>query len=171
VNNRKVSEFEHFTSEGLRANFGNHYILDPPYRIGINGLSKVKISISPKWSSDDIRLDNNVLERTFIIFPFKIGGQERKEFSFFIPSSSVKANDQVEKVKAEVRWEGEGSSLMLSFKGSGDIERIPALSGKSPLKVEFPIPFQGGQKESLWKVSVINLVGKRTEGHLIIQHP
>jgi len=171
VNNRKVSEFEHFTSEALRANFGNHYILDPPYRIGIGGLSKVKISISPKWSSDDIRLENNVLERTFIIFPFKIGGQERKEFSFSIPSRSVKASDQVEKVKAEVRWEGEGSSLMLSFKGSEDIERIPALSGKSPLKVEFPIPFQGGQKESLWSVSVINLVGKRTEGHLIIQHP
>ena len=171
VNNRKVSEFEHFTSEALRANFGNHYILDPPYRIEINGLSKVKISVSPKWSSDDIRLDNNVLERTFIIFPFRIMGRERKEFSFSIPSSSVKASDQVKKVKAEARWEGGDSSLMLSFQGSGDIETVPALSGKSPLKVEFPMSFQGGQKERLWRVSVINLVGKRAEGHLIIQHP
>jgi hypothetical protein len=171
VNNRKVSEFEHFTSAVLRANFGNHYILEPPYRIGISGLSKVKISISPKWSSDDIRLDNNVLERTFIVFPFEIGGRERKEFSFLIPFVSVKANDQVKKIKAEVRWEGKRSSLMLSFKGSGDIERTPAFSGKSPLKVEFPIPFRRGQKEGAWRVSVINLVGKRTEGHLIIQHP
>jgi hypothetical protein len=171
VNSRKVVEFEHFTSEALRANFANHYTIDPPYRIGIGGLSKVKISIAPEWSSDDIRLDNNVLERTFIIFPFKIGNQERKEFSFFIPSSFVKASDQIGKVKAEVRWEGEGSSLMLSFKGSGDIERVPALSGKSPLKVEFPIPYQGGQKERHWRVSVINLMGKKTEGHLIIQHP
>jgi hypothetical protein len=171
VNNQKISEFDHFIPEVLKANFGNRYIIDPPYQVGIAGISKVKVSISPKLSSDDIRLENNVLERTFIIFPFKIGPQGREEFSFSFSAPRPQEEGQTEKVKTGARWEGSSSSLMLSFKKSGNINGMPTLSGKSPLKVEFPIPFEEVQKESVWSIFVTNLVDKKVEGHLIIQHP
>jgi hypothetical protein len=131
----------------------------------------VKVSISPKLPSDDIRLENNVLERTFIIFPFRIGPQGREEFSFSFSGPRPQGDGQTEKVKAEARWEGGSSSLMLSFKKSGTIKGIPTLSGKSPLKVEFPITFEEVQKESVWNVLITNLIDKKVEGHLIIQHP
>jgi len=171
VNGLKISEFDHFTSEVLKANFGNCYTIDPPYRVGISGTSKVKVSISPKLPSDDIRLENNILKRTFIIFPLRMTPQAKQEFSFSVSSYRLKDDGQSEKVKAEVRWEGGGSSLMLSFRGPEHIKSVPTFSGKSPLKVEFPIHFEEAQKERLWRVSVTNLVEKKVEGHLIIQHP
>jgi hypothetical protein len=171
VNERKISEFDHFISEVLRANFGNRYIIDPPYGIGIAGISRVKVSISPKLSSDDVRLGNNVMERTFIIFPFRIGAQGREEFSFSFSSSRPQGDSETEKIKAEARWEGGASSLMLSFKKPGTGKGIPTLSGKSPLKVEYPIPFEEFQKGGVWSIFVTNLVDKKVEGHLIIQHP
>jgi archaellum component FlaG (FlaF/FlaG flagellin family) len=171
VNDRKISEFDHFISVALKANFGNRYLIDPPYGVGIAGISKVKVSISPKLPSDDIRLENNVLERTFIIFPFKVGPQGREEFSFSFSAPRPQGDGQTEKVKTEARWEGGSSSLMLSFKKSGTIKGIPTLSGKSPLKVEFPISFEEVQKESVWNVLITNLIDKKVEGHLIIQHP
>jgi archaellum component FlaG (FlaF/FlaG flagellin family) len=171
VNGRKISEFDHFIPETLKANFGNHYLVDPPYRVGIAGISKVKVSISPKLASDDIRLENNVLERTFIIFPFRIGPHGREEFSFSFSAPRPQGEGQTEKVKTEARWEGGTSSLMLSFKKSGALKGLPTLSGKSPLKVDFPIPFEEVQKENVWSVLVTNLIGKKVEGHLIIQHP
>ena len=171
VNDRKISEFEHFIPEVLKANFGNHYLIDPPYQVFITGISKVKVSISPKISSDDIRLENNVLERTFVIFPFRIGPQGREEFSFSFSAPRPQGEGQAEKVKTEARWEGGGSSLMLSFKKSGTPMGIPTFSGKSPIKVEFPIPFEEVQKENVWSVLVTNLLDKKVEGHLIIQHP
>ena len=171
VNDRKISEFDHFISEALKANFGNRYLMDPPYRVGIAGISKVKVSISPKLPSDDIRLENNVLKRTFIIFPFRIGPQGREEFSFSFSAPRPQGEGPTEKVKTEARWEGGSSSLMLSFKKSGTLKGIPTLSGKSPLKVEFPISFEEVQKESVWNVLITNLIDKKVEGHLIIQHP
>jgi hypothetical protein len=171
VNGRKISEFDHFISEVLKANFGNRCLIDPPYRVAIAGISKVKVSISPKLLSDDIRLENNVLERTFMIFPFRIGPQGREEFSFSFSAPRPQGEGQTEKVKTEARWEGGSSSLMLSFKKSGTLKGISTLSGKSPLKVEFPIPFEEIQKESVWSVLVTNLIDKKVEGHLIIQHP
>ena len=171
LNGRKVSEFDHFISEALRAHFGNRYLIDPPYRVGISGISKVKVSISPKLSSDDIRLENNTLERTFVLFPFKIGPQGRDDFSFSFPFFRPQGEGQAEKMKVEARWEGSGSSLMLMFKKSGDLKGIPTLSGKSPLKMEFPLFFGEGQKESIWSVFVANLADKKAEGYLIIQHP
>jgi hypothetical protein len=171
VNGLKISEFDHFTSEVLKANFGNRYTIDPPYRVGISGTSKVKVSISPKLPPDDIRLEKNILERTFIIFPLRMTPQEKQEFSFSVPYPRLKDDGQSEKVKAEVRWEGGGSSLMLSFKGPEHIESVPTFSGKSPLKVEFPIHSEETRKERLWRISVINLIEKKVEGHLIIQHP
>jgi subtilase family serine protease len=171
VNGRKISEFDHFIPETLKANFGNHYLVDPPYRVGIAGISKVKVSISPKLASDDIRLENNVLERTFIIFPFRIGPHGREEFSFSFSAPRPQSEGQAEKVKTEARWEGGGSSLMLSFKKLGTLKGIPTLSGKSPLKVDFPIPSEEVQKENVWSVLVTNLTDKKVEGHLIIQHP
>jgi hypothetical protein len=171
VNDQKISEFDHFISEAIKANFGNRYLVAPPNQVGIAGISKVKVSISPELSSDDICLDNNVLERTFIIFPFKIGPREREEFSFSFSLPPSQGEDQTEKVRAEARWAGGSSSLMLSFKISGSIKGILTLSGRGPLKVEFPISFEESQKESVWSVSVTNLAGKKVEGHLIIQHP
>jgi hypothetical protein len=171
VNDRKISEFEHFISEVLKAHSGNHYTIAPPYRVGIAGISKVKVSISPKLRSDDVRLENNLLERKFIIFPFTLGSQVKEEFSFSVPTPRPKDDDQEEKVKVEVRWEGGDYPLMLSFKGTGSVRDFPTLTGKSPLKIEFPIHLEKGQKENLWRVSVTNLIEKKVEGHLIIQHP
>jgi len=171
VNGRKVSEFDHFISEPLKAHSENRYLMEPPSQIGITGISKVKVSISPKLSSDDIRLENNVLERTFIIFPFRIGPQGREEFSFSFSSLRPQSESPAERMKAEARWGGSGSPLMLSLKKSGTSKEIPTLSGKSPLRVEFSIPFEEVQKGILWNISVTNLVDKKVEGHLIIQHP
>jgi hypothetical protein len=137
--------------------------------VGIAGISKVRVSISPKLSTDDIRLENNVLERTFIIFPFRLGPQGKEEFSFSFSRTQVEG--QIEKMKTEARWEGAGSTLLLSFKKQGSLKGIPTLSGKSPLKVEFPIVSEEVQKESVWSVSVTNLIDRKVEGHLIIQHP
>jgi hypothetical protein len=171
VNGLKVSDFDHFIPEGLKANFGNCYTIDPPHRIGIGGTAKVKVSISPKLPSDDVYLGNNILERTFAIFPFQMVPQEIQEFSFFIPSPSVKETGQNEKIKAEVRWEGEESSFLLSFSGQEQVHSFQPLSDHSPLKVEFPIHLEKAQNESQWRVSVANLMEKKVEGCLIIQHP
>jgi hypothetical protein len=171
VNGLKVSDFDHFIPEGLKANFGNCYTIDPPHRIGIGGTAKVKVSISPKLHSDDVYLGNNILERTFAIFPFQMVPQGIQEFSFFIPSPRVKENSQTEKIKAEVRWEGEESSFLLSFSGQEQINSFQPISDHSPLKLEFPIHLEEAQSESQWRVSVANLMGKKVEGCLIIQHP
>ncbi len=171
VNDQKMSEFDHFISKALKANFKNRYIFTPPYQVGIAGISTVKVSISPELPSDDIRSENNVFERTFVIFPFKIEPQKREEFPFSFSAPRPQSEGQAEKVTIEARWEGRGSSLTLSFKKSGSIDGIRTLSGKSPLKVEFPIPLEEVQKESVWSIFMTNLAEKKVEGHLIIQHP
>jgi hypothetical protein len=131
----------------------------------------VKVSISPELPSDDIRIENNVIERTFIIFPFNIKPQGKEEFSFSFLTPRFLSKAQTEKVTIEARWEWGGSSLRLSFKKSGSVDGIPTLTGKSPLKVEFPIPFEESQKENVWSVFITNLIRKKVEGHLIVQHP
>ena len=171
VNGLKISEFDHFTSDVLKANFGNYYTIHPPYRVGISGTAEVRIAISPKLLTDDVCLENNILKKRFIIFPFRIIPQAKEEFSFSVRSPRLRDDSQAEKVKAEVRWEGGGASLMLSFIGPEHTKSVPAFSGKSPLKLEVPIYFEEAQKDSLWKVSVTNLIEKKVEGHLIIQHP
>ncbi len=171
VNDQKMSEFDHFISEALKANLKNRYTVAPPYQVGIAGISKVKVSIAPELPSDDIRLENNVLERTFIIFPFKIRPQGKEEFSFSFFAPRLRSKAQTEKVTIEVWWEWSTSSLKLSFKKSGSVDGISTLTGKSPLKVEFPIPFEEAQKESVWTIFITNLIKKKVEGHLVIQHP
>jgi hypothetical protein len=170
VNERKISEFDHFISEVLRANHGNHYIIEPPYQIEIAGVSEVKVAIFPKFSSDDILLENNILKRTFIIFPFKMEPKGRGEYSFSLPSIRPKSKGQMEKVKAEARWEGGGSPIMLSFKKLGVLQGTPTFVGRNPLKAEIPIPDEV-QDESVWSIFVANLVDKKVEGQLIIQYP
>jgi hypothetical protein len=171
VNDQKMSEFDHFISEALKANSKNRYIVAPPYQVGIAGISKVKVSISPELSSDGIRLENNVLERTFIIFPFKIRPQGKEEFSFSFFAPRLRSKAQTEKVTIEAWWEWGGPSLKLSFKKSGSVDGISTLTGKSPLKMEFPIPFEEAHKESAWSIFITNLIKKKVEGHLVIQHP
>ncbi len=171
VNDQKISEFDHFISEALKANSVNRYVVAPPYQVSIAGVSRVEVSISPEVSSDDVFLENNVLERTFIVFPFKIGPEGSEEFSFSFFAPRVRIGDQAERVKIEATWEGGSPSLMLSFKKSGLIKGIPPFSGDSPLKIEFSIPFAEAQKESAWSILVTNLIKKRVGGHLIVQHP
>lgn len=171
VNGRRISEFDHFVSEPLKAKLGNHHFIDPPYRITLAGISRVRISVSPKLAADDVRLENNTLEREFIIFPFKIWPQGREEFSFSFYTKQPWSEGQTEKVKAEARWEGGISSLALSFKKSGTFKGGPTLSGGSPLKIEFPISFEESQKESVWNIVVTNPLDKKVDGHLVIQHP
>jgi len=171
VNDQKISEFDHFISEVIKANFGSRYVLAPPYQVGVAGISRVKVSISPELSSDDIRLENNVLEKTFVIFPFKIAPRGGEAFTFSISPPRVQGEGHAERVRAEARMVGGSSSLMLSFKLSGSLKGVLTFSGRSPLKVEFPMAFEELQKESLWSVFVTNLAGKKVEGYLIIQHP
>jgi hypothetical protein len=96
--------------------------------------------------------------------------QEKQEFSFTVSPPRLKDDGQTEKIKAEVRWEGEGASLLLTFTGPEPIHFRP-ISDRSLQKVEFPIHFGEVESESLWKVSVANLIEKKVEGYLIIQHP
>ncbi len=165
VNHQKISEFDHFISEPLRANFGNDYAIVPPYSVKIAGNSKVKVSISPKSPSDDVRLVNNTLRRNFLLFPFRIEAQGKQEFSFILSPFRAEDAGPTKKVKAELRWEGGGSPLMLSFGG------ISPTTGKTPLKVEVPILSEPARKKKVWRVAVRSFLEKRVEGHLIIQHP
>ncbi|MGA2515073.1 MAG: hypothetical protein ABSG44_00825 [Thermodesulfobacteriota bacterium] len=171
VNDQRISEFDHFISEVMKANFGNRYIVAPPYRVEIAGISRIKVSISPELPSDDIRSENNSLKKTFVIFPFKIGPRRGEEFNFSISPPSTRGEAHGEKVRAEARCEGGSSALMLSFKLSGSLKGGLTFSGRSPLKVEFPVPVEELQKESVWSVLVTNPAGKKVEGHLIIEHP
>jgi hypothetical protein len=171
VNNLRVSEFEHFTSDVLKANAGNHYAIYPPYRVVISGTSRVRIAISTKLPTDDVSSENNVLMRTFVIFPFTIIPQGKQEFSFSVPSPLLTDAGQTKKLKAEVRWEGGGAPIMLSYTGPDHVRKGPAFSGESPVKLEFPIHFAEVQKKNLWKFSMTNLIERRVEGYLIIQHP
>lgn len=165
VDNRKISEFDHFISEPLKANFGNRYVIDPPYAVKISESSKVKVLISPKSSFDDIRLINNTLKRNFVLFPFKIEAQGRQEFSFSLSSSRPGETGPVKKLKAELRWEGGAAPLMLSFGG------LSPTKGKTPLKVEVPIRIEPARKKKVWRVVITSFSEKRVEGHLIFQHP
>jgi hypothetical protein len=149
VNDRKVSEFDHYITDVLKAKLANQYTIEPPYRVGISGISKVRIHISPKLSSDDVRLENNFLERVYILFPFKIGPQAKEEFSFSVAPFRSQAGFQTGKVKVEARWTGGGAPLALSFDGSSLTRHFPAISGKEPLKVEFPISLEEHQRGSL----------------------
>ncbi len=171
LNERKISDFEHFITEEIKAYSKNLYTLIPPYRVILKGISKVRVSVTPKLRSDDIRMENNVLERRFIIFPFQIGPQGKEQFSFFIPSLPLREEESPEKIKIEVRWEEAMYPLKFSFGGAGKDRTLLDISGTSPVKVEWPVLTGGSERETHWRASLINLSEKRAEGHLIIQHP
>jgi hypothetical protein len=42
-------------------------------------------------------MENNVLERRFIIFPFQIGGQGKEQFSFFVPPPRRERKNRLKK--------------------------------------------------------------------------
>lgn len=171
MNDQKVSEFDHLVSESLRTNFGNRYVVAPPYRVGISGNSRVRVSIWPKSPFDDIRLENNTLERNFIIYPFRIEPRKRQEFFFSVLPRRHKDGSQGEKVKAEVRWEGGGYPLRVSVRRPQDLKDASSTSGRSPLQVEIPFSDETGPRGNEWIASVTNLMKRRVEGHLIVQHP
>jgi hypothetical protein len=70
-----------------------------------------------------------------------------------------------------VRWDGAGSLIRLSVKGTGHHKRIAPITGKSPLKLEVPIKNEKNLRSKPWRISVANLMEKGVEGHLIIQYP
>jgi len=171
VNGQRISEFDHFISEEMKANFGNRYVVTPPYRVEIVGISRVKVSISPESPADKILLENNSLEKTFVILPFRLGPRGGEEFNFSVPPPAAWGEGRTGKVKAEARCDGGSSALMISFKLSGSLKEGLTFSGRSPLNAEFPVSLEEPQKESTWSVLVTNPAGKKVEGHLIIQHP
>jgi hypothetical protein len=171
LNDQKVSDFDHLVSEPLRPLSGNRYAVDPPYRIRISGTTKVRVSIWAKGISDDIRLDNNTIERVFVIYPFKIGPQKSEDFPLFPFSYPLKKRGQKEKVRTEVRWDGGGFPLRLSLIGSGSSQKPPVVSGRSPLRLEVPIEEEKDRRGQPWRISVANLMEKKVEGTLIIQTP
>jgi len=171
LNGQKVSEFDHFISEPLRPFSRNRYAVIPPYRIRVEGNSKVRVSVWPKGGADDIRLDNNTLEEYFTIFPFILGPQKGHDFPFLPFSDPLKNKGQKEKVKVEVRWDGGGYPLRLRLKGSDNSKKFPAVSGKSPLKMEIPIEDENDKKGQSWRISVVNLMENKAEGFVIIQTP
>lgn len=168
VNDQKVSEFDHYIFAPIKAHSGSHYILEPPYRISITGISRIKVTVLPRYPSDDIRLENNMLEKTIIIYPFRVEGLGKEEYSF-IPSSPKIRGD--EKIKAEMRWEGKEGPLMLSFQPPWEVKEELTISGRSPLKMEIPISTGLGLKEKPWKISITNFRDKKIRGHLIVQYP
>ena len=170
VNKRKISEFDHYVSGSLKANFGNRYVVNPPSRIGISGICRVKISISPKRASDDIQPGNNMMERTFVVFPLKMGPREKQSYSVSPLSPGSKDSDKVQKMKLEARVDGE-ARVVLSVSGPGDSGSGPTFSGKTPLKAEVPLHLEDAQKDGEWRISVTNRLKKKLEGHLLIQYP
>ena len=171
LNDQKVSDFDHLVSEPLKPHSANRYTVAPPYRIRISGTSKVRVSIWPKGISDDIRLDNNIIERYFVIYPFKIGPRKSEDFPLFPFSYPLKKRGQKEKVRTEVRWDGGGFPLRLSLIGSRDSQKPPVVLGRSPLRLEVPIEEEKDRGGQTWRVSVANLMEKKVEGTLIIQTP
>jgi archaellum component FlaG (FlaF/FlaG flagellin family) len=171
MNGQKVSEFVHFISEPLKPYLESRYVIDPPYRVRVSANSRVKVVISPRQPKDDVRPENNSLERNFAIFPFKIEPQTSQEFSLDLSNPDLKESRRGEIMKAEVRWDGGGAPVKLSLKGGANLRRISPIKGKSPLKLEVPIEEGPNRKGKAWRFSITNLMEKKAEGHLIIQSP
>ena len=171
VNGQRVSEFDHFIAEPLKPHFENHCIIDPPYRIRVDGNSRVKVVIGPKHRDDDVRIENNTFERTFAIIPFKIGSEVSQEFPFPLQNLRSKENRKEDKIRMEVRWDGGGTPLRFSLKGARHLKKIGPVSGRSPLQLEVPIKDAKKQIGKAWRLSIANLMKEKAEGFLIIQSP
>ena len=171
INDQRVSEFDHFIAEPLKPHFENQCTIDPPYRIRVNGNSRVKVVIGSKHPDDDVRIENNVLQRTFAIIPFKIESEVSQEFPFLLKNLRSKENRQDDKIKMEVRWDGGGAPLRLSLKGARHLKEMGSVSGKSPLQLEVPLRDEKKQKGKAWRLSIANLMKERAVGFLIIQSP
>jgi hypothetical protein len=171
MNDQRVSEFDHFIFEPLRPYSENRYIIDPPHRIKVSGNSRVKVLIWPKQLTGDIQFEQNTLERTFTIFPFKIDPEVTREFPLLLSDLRSKKNRQGDKIRTEVRWDGGGGPLRLSLRGARHPKKIGPVSGKSPLKLEIPIGDHKKQEGKAWRLSIANLTKKKAEGFLIIQGP
>lgn len=171
INGRRVSEFEHFIAGPLKPHSENRFTIDPPYRVKVNGNSRVKVVIGPKDPEDDVRIENNMLERTFAIIPFKIEPEVNQEFPFLVKNLRSKENRQGDKIRMEVRWDGGGAPLRLSLRGARHLKEIGSVSGKSPLQLEVPIRDEKKQRGKAWRLSIANLMKEKAVGFLIIQSP
>ncbi len=173
VNHRKISQFDHYVLGSLKANFGNRCVVDPPSRVGISGISRVKVSISSKRVSDSVQSGDHSMERTFVVFPLKMGPREKQSYSVsLIPPSlkDVKDGVQVGKMKLETRLDGEGK-VGLSVRRQDGLMSRSNFSGKTPLKAEVPLYFETGHNKNMWRISLTNREKKKVEGYLLIQHP
>ena len=170
VNHRKISQFDHYVSRSVKANFGNRYVVEPPSRVGISGISRVKVWISSKWVSDYSRKGKHSMERTFLVFPFKMGPRQTEIYSVSLMPSSLKDGAQAGKMKLEARLDGEGR-VVLSVRRQDGLTSRSNFSGKPPLKAEVPLYFETGPGTEKWRISVANLEKRQVEGYLLIQHP
>lgn len=170
MNHRKVSEFDHLMSNRLRAHLKNYATIRPPYSVAVTRTSRVKVSVRPLDPPEDIRPENNTVERSILIFPFRLERRSKQEFSFPVPSRNLTGGGGEEKVKTEARRDGGMAALRLSMMRPGGSDVSP-ISGKSPLKMELTILEEEIQRRNVWRVSVTNLIPRRVEGHLVIQHP
>lgn len=170
VNRRKISQFDHYVSRSLKANFGNRYVVEPPSRVGISGTCRVKVSISSKRVSGNAQRGKHSMERTFLVFPLRMGPREEQGFSVSLMPSSSKDGTQAGKMKLETRLDGEKRVVLSVLRQDGVMSRSN-FSGKTPLKAEVPLYFETDQSEHTWSILVTNREKKKVEGYLLIQHP
>jgi hypothetical protein len=111
-----------------------------------------------------------MMERTFVIFPLKMGPREKQGYSVSLMPARSKDGDKAGKMKLEARLDGEGR-VVLSVRGPGESKSRPNFSGKTPLKAEVPLHSEYARKKGVWRISVTNGLKKKVEGHLLIQHP
>jgi hypothetical protein len=170
VNGRKISDFEHLSSAVIKGGLGSRYAIRPPYRVEIVKRCRVRVSVRLLSERRRSRGADHQLERTFLVFPFRLWPKERREiaFSFSVPRS--RTDFAPEQVKAEVRWDGGGGPLRAWLKEEGSRETEP-LSGRSPLRLEKILPTAGLSGRKTWKIGVANLMAVRSEGKIIVQHP
>ena len=171
VNEKKLSDFEHLAAKDLKVRSGSRYMVQPPYPIVIEGIALVKAAIWPTLPLQDIEPRNNTLVRNILVYPFRIEPKGKQDFSFSIVRPRMKNDDSKDKVRTEVRWDGDRFPLKLSFKGSGRMREDRSVSGKSPLRMEVPISFEEPQDNETCLVSVTNPLKQKIVGHVIIQHP
>jgi hypothetical protein len=170
VNGRRVSDFEHLSSAVIKGGLGSRYAVRPPYRVEIVKRCRVRVSVLLLAGERMFRGRDHQLERTFLVFPFRLWPQERREIAFSFSLPRNRTDLPPEELKAEVRWDGGGGPLRVWLKEEGSRETEP-LSGRSPLRLERTLSAAGLSGRRTWKIGVTNLMTVKSDGKIIVQHP